>query len=83
MLDVNKALTELESNYHDNCNQFNIHFPDGRSDKVAESIDRLIQYFNLDTSITNQELINKLNKQIIDLENEIKCLYEDASEDAL
>lgn len=52
--DILKELIELEANYHDYCNQFNIHFPDGRSDKVAESIDRLIQYFNLDTNITNQ-----------------------------
>lgn len=83
MFDVNKELTELENNYHDYCNQFNINFPDGKSDKVSESINKLIQYFKLNSSITNQELINKLNKQIVNLEDEIKCLHEDASEDSL
>ena len=74
MLDVNKELTELESNYHDYCNQFNIHFPEGRSDKVAESIDKLLNHFSKE-----QKTVLELKNEIIELEDQIQAFYEEAA----
>lgn len=65
--DILKELIELEANYHDYCNQFNIEIPFGGSDKVSEGIDNLLNYFNSLCSEQNSLTEFKINGLIYNI----------------
>lgn len=62
-----KELIELEANYHDYCNQFNIEIPFGGTDKVSEGIDNLLNYFNSFCLEQNSLSELKINGLIYDI----------------
>lgn len=66
--DIFKELIELEANYHDYCNQFNIEIPFGGTDKVSEGIDNLINYFN-SLYLKQDSLIEFTNNETICIPN--------------